>query len=81
MMNKEPWICPRCTRVNAPWLPYCCSEKQIPASFEVENVMGCQHEFIPSYVKNKEILAKRCKKCGIVIAEKEYYMQNRTDIP
>lgn len=21
--NSEGWICPRCGRVNAPWLPYC----------------------------------------------------------
>ena len=21
--NNEGWICPRCGRVNAPWLPYC----------------------------------------------------------
>lgn len=25
--NNEPWICPRCSKVNAPWTSFCCKEK------------------------------------------------------
>ena len=26
--SQQPWICPRCTKVNAPWKPSCCSENK-----------------------------------------------------
>lgn len=29
MSNREGWVCPRCKKVNAPWMPTCnCKESR-----------------------------------------------------
>lgn len=39
-MRGEPWICPRCRQVNAPFMPFCsCREGAASAG----TPLGCSH--------------------------------------
>ena len=44
--NNAGWICPRCGRVNAPWLPYC-SCKDVAVN---SNATGTSYKIYPSSV-------------------------------
>ena len=36
---NEPWLCTRCNRMNAPFLPYCdCKEMTGSATWHIENI-------------------------------------------
>lgn len=55
---KEPWICPRCGRVNAHWLPCCSCKSQIQEQTS-EPIMPKDQ---PT-VSNKESVDKSCGNC------------------
>lgn len=46
-LRSNPWICPRCTTVNAPWMPFCCKDELMRQEIErlmpEETLSVCSH--------------------------------------
>ncbi len=40
-MSSNPWECPRCNKINAPWLPHCyCVPKEKTQSEKMREIIG-----------------------------------------
>lgn len=38
---SNPWLCPRCSKVNAPWLPHCyCPAQEKSQSEKIKDIIG-----------------------------------------
>lgn len=57
---EKGWECPKCGRVNAPWIPQCNCYSLRPAPQ-------------PSWTRNEMLNRPTCKKCGGTIIEKFHY--------
>lgn len=62
----EGWICPRCKRVNAPWVERC---DCIDDSLRTNNI-NCCHQWVPVTVSTTGT-TYRCSICGKT--KTEYY--------
>jgi hypothetical protein len=61
-MSTEPWICPRCNRVNAGWLPFC--NCHITASVpSMDNEAIC-HTYTPGTTESFTPIAYMQAYCG-----------------
>lgn len=55
----EGWICPRCKRINAPWVEHCdCADEALKT-----NNINCYHQWIPETVSTAGT-TYRCVICG-----------------
>ena len=70
----EGWICPRCKRVNAPWVDHCdCSLKT--------NNINCCHQWVPGTVSTAGTMYV-CAICGATKMEHyntDGYVRNITN--
>ena len=55
----EAWICPRCNKVNAPWVKHCDCDKHKHNNVEPEGA----HEWTMSYASSVGV-HYRCIHCG-----------------
>ena len=64
----EGWICPRCKRVNAPWVDHCdCNENTRNSNFSNETPCSdkdcCKHKWVVTGVSTAGT-HYRCAYCG-----------------
>lgn len=66
---SEGWICPRCGRVNAPWVEYCGCNKIDAASTQDPCLRGVHDWQIVEYRPSKSTASictveYKCRRCG-----------------
>lgn len=63
---KEGWICPRCGKVNAPFIPSCDCEPKKFSNAEDRCWCGGRHEWVRLPDKEGITVAHgfKCNKCG-----------------
>lgn len=69
---KEGWICPRCGKVNAPFMGWCdCKpeEEQVTNTADEQCPCGGLHDWVlldgnGDYYTSSGFIFKRCSKCG-----------------
>ena len=66
---KEGWVCPRCGKVNAPFIGSCdCKPDEMVSNVNDECGCGGKHDWIIDSGNGNAYgagVAFRCKKCGI----------------
>jgi len=66
-MENNPWECPRCGRINAPFNPACfCNKQEVTSLEKILSDLKEQQKFpgIPMYPEHGW-LAARCSHCGV----------------
>ena len=63
---KEGWICPRCGKVNAPFVPSCDCKPAV-TNGALDNADGCNHEWRTASIESTMAgyyTRLVCRKCG-----------------
>ena len=71
---KEGWICPRCGKVNAPFIGWCdCKPDEQVSNADSECGCGGKHEWMMIGGGGNQTVSTmtfRCKKCGVLKSER-----------
>ena len=66
---KEGWMCPRCGKVNAPFIASCdCKPDEVVSNADSECPCGGKHQRFVSNAKGDEhgiTITIKCRKCGV----------------